>query len=122
MIRKVAVARLLMDARFKGIIHWVSEAHAIPATVRLYDRLFSVEEPEQDSDSDWTSFINPDSLTVIEHALVEPSLANAAAGARYQFERTGYFCVDEKDSREDKPVFNRTITLRDTWARVENKK
>jgi glutaminyl-tRNA synthetase len=103
--------------KVKGTIHWVSAAHAVNAEVRLYDRLFT--EPLTDSeDRDLRSTLNPASLEVIAEAKLEPSVAGAAAGTRYQFERTGYFCVD-LDSAPDRPVFNRTVGLRDTWAKIE---
>jgi len=106
--------------KVKGTIHWVSAVHAIEAEVRLYDRLFKVEDPLNVKDGeDFKDTINPNSLEVVT-ALVEPSLKNAMPGIRYQFERLGYFCVDSKDSTEDKLVFNRTVTLRDTWAKMEN--
>ncbi|MEZ4660034.1 MAG: glutamine--tRNA ligase/YqeY domain fusion protein [Caldilineaceae bacterium] len=107
--------------KVRGTIHWVSAEHAIPAEVRLYDRLFTAENPDDvDDDGDFTDNLNPDSLEVIANALVEPSLANAEPGARYQFERLGYFCVDP-DSAPGKPVFNRTVTLRDSWAKIAAK-
>ena len=107
--------------KVKSTIHWVSAAHAISAEVRLYDNLFLKEDPnEVEEGKDWTSNLNPNSLEVIRDAKLEPSLANAASGARYQFERLGYFCVDP----ETKPgalVFNRTVALKDTWAKVEKR-
>jgi len=102
----------------KATLHWVSAPHAIDAEVRLYDRLFTVEEPEAGKDADWLSFLNPDSLDRVIGAKLEPSLAGAAPGTRVQFERQGYFCVDP-DSRSGALVFNRTVTLRDTWAKIE---
>lgn len=101
--------------KVKGTIHWVSAPHALDAEVRLYDRLFTVEDP---SDENWTDFINPHSLEILRHCKVEPSLATAKLQDRFQFERLGYFCVDD-DSSEDNLVFNRTATLRDTWAKIE---
>ncbi len=106
--------------KVKGVIHWVSASHGVPAEIRLYDRLFNVENPGAAKDRDWRQDLNPESLVVIE-GVVEPSLAQAAAGARFQFEREGYFCVDRKDSTTGRPVFNRTITLRDTWAKIAGK-
>ncbi|MDO9375335.1 MAG: glutamine--tRNA ligase/YqeY domain fusion protein [Ferruginibacter sp.] len=103
----------------KGTIHWVSAAHAIPAEIRLYDRLFKVENPSQE-EGDFKEYINPDSLHVISKAYVEPSLANAAAGSVYQFIRKGYFCVD-KESQAPKLVFNRTVSLKDAWAKEVKK-
>ena len=106
--------------RVRATLHWVSVAHAIDAEVRLYDHLFTRWNPDEDDEdgADWLSFLNPESLVVVG-AKLEPSLADAAPGYRCQFERQGYFCVDTKDSRPDHIVFNRTTTLRDTWARVQ---
>jgi glutaminyl-tRNA synthetase len=104
--------------KVKATLHWVSAAHAIDAEVRLYDNLLKVADPsEEDEGSTFKDFINPDSLEVIEAAKLEPSLAGAPVASRYQFERLGYFCVDP-DSTPEKMVFNRTVTLRDTWAKV----
>jgi glutaminyl-tRNA synthetase len=102
--------------RVKGTLHWVSAADAVTAEVRLYDRLFTSEDPGA-GDRDPLTDLNPNSLERLAAAKVEPSLANAPAGTRYQFERQGYFCVDP-DSRPGAPVFNRTVTLKDTWAKV----
>ncbi len=107
--------------KVKGTIHWVAEASAITAEVRLYDRLFSTEDPEADPEKDFKEFINPDSLEIIKDARLEPGLSNSNPGDRFQFERLGYFCVDSKDSRPDHLVFNRTVTLRDTWAKIEKR-
>jgi glutaminyl-tRNA synthetase len=105
--------------KVKATLHWVSAAHAVEAEIRLYDRLFINEYPEDVEDGqDFTSNINPDSLEVISDAYLEPSLIGAEPGSRYQFERIGYFAVDP-DSTEDKLVFNRTVPLRDTWARIK---
>jgi glutaminyl-tRNA synthetase len=107
--------------KVKSTIHWVSGAHAIDAQVRVYERLFSKEDPDDvEEGQDFTANLNPQSLAVISNAKLEPSLANAAVGARYQFERLGYFAVDP-DSRPGKPVFNRTVALKDAWAKVEKK-
>ena len=106
--------------KVKGTLHWVSAKHAINAEVRLYDRLFTVENPLEDKEKDFKEFINPNSLKLIENALLEPHLLNVKEGDRFQFERLGYFCVD-KDSTKDKLVFNRTVGLRDTWAKMKNK-
>jgi glutaminyl-tRNA synthetase len=103
----------------KGTIHWVSAAHAIPAEVRLYDRLFTVENPLGE-EGDFKDTINPNSLQVITNAVVEPSLKSATAESRYQFIRKGYFCLD-KDATSDKLVFNRTVTLKDAWAKEVKK-
>jgi glutaminyl-tRNA synthetase len=107
--------------KVKGTIHWVSAPAAVEAEVRLYDRLFSVENPEADSEKDFIEFINPDSLEVIKSAKLEPGLSDVKPGERFQFERLGYFCADSKDSRSGNLVFNRTVTLRDTWAKIEKR-
>jgi len=101
----------------KGTLHWVSASHALDVEIRLYDRLFNHPFPKE-AEGDFIDYINPDSMQVIEGAKVEPSLKGAAVGDRFQFERVGYFCVDP-DSTEDKLVFNRTIALRDSWAKIE---
>ncbi|MCH9008717.1 glutamine--tRNA ligase/YqeY domain fusion protein [candidate division KSB1 bacterium] len=103
--------------KVKGTIHWVSAAHAIDAEVRLYDRLF--DKPKPAAEADFHECLNPNSLEQLTACKLEPSLADAQAGARYQFERLGYFCVDSKDSRQGKLVFNRTVPLRDAWAKIE---
>lgn len=105
--------------KVKGTIHWVSINHAIEAEVRLYDRLFTHENPDGDKEVDFKEYINPNSLEVITGYL-EPSLASAKDGDRFQFQRLGYYCVD-KDSSAEKLVFNKTVGLRDTWAKVESK-
>ncbi|HEX5069716.1 MAG TPA: glutamine--tRNA ligase/YqeY domain fusion protein [Vicinamibacterales bacterium] len=105
--------------KVKGTLHWVSASHAIDAQVRLYDRLFTVENPGA-GDTDFLTQMNPASLEAITDAKLEPSLAEARAGARFQFERLGYFCVDA-DSKPDTPVFNRTVTLKDSWSKAETK-
>ncbi|MGA8442270.1 MAG: glutamine--tRNA ligase/YqeY domain fusion protein [Candidatus Sulfotelmatobacter sp.] len=107
--------------KVKSTIHWVSAAHAVDAEVRIYENLFSQEDPgEVEEGQDFTANLNPNSLEVIANAKLEPSLAHAAVGSRYQFERLGYFCVDP-DSKAGKLVFNRTVALKDTWAKVEKK-
>ncbi|MGA7220818.1 MAG: glutamine--tRNA ligase/YqeY domain fusion protein [Candidatus Sulfotelmatobacter sp.] len=107
--------------KVKSTIHWVSAAKAIDAEVRVYENLFTKENPNEVSEGeDFTANLNPLSLEMITDAKLEPSLSNAAAGNRYQFERLGYFCVDP-DSKPGKPVFNRTVALKDTWAKVEKK-
>ena len=103
----------------KGTIHWVSANHAIKAEVRLYDRLFIKENPEEDKEVDFKTFINPKSLEVIKDARLEPGLLNAKLNDRFQFERLGYFCLDSIDSKENNPVFNRTVPLRDSWGKIE---
>jgi len=108
--------------KVKGTIHWVSARRSLPAKVRLYDRLFSVPNPSGMKDgSTFRDHLNPDSLVALEQARVEPSLAQAEPGARYQFERKGYFCVDSKESGPGDLVFNRTVTLRDSWAKMMKK-
>jgi glutaminyl-tRNA synthetase len=105
--------------RVKSTMHWVSAAHAIDAEARLYDHLFTRENPGDESEGlDFTAYINPNSLEVLTTCKLEPSLLRAEPGSRYQFERLGYFCVDPESAAE-KLVFNRTITLRDTWAKIE---
>jgi len=107
--------------KVKATLHWVSAPHALGVEVRLYDRLFSVEDPEDVPEGkSFTDRLNPDSLTVIPAARAEPSLAAAAAGDKFQFERLGYFCVDP-DTQPGRLVFNRTVSLRDTWARLAQK-
>ncbi|MDN3682142.1 glutamine--tRNA ligase [Vibrio tapetis subsp. quintayensis] len=103
--------------KVKGVIHWVSADKGVPAEIRLYDRLFTVPNPA--AEEDFKAVINPDSLAICQ-GVVEPSLVTAEAEHGLQFERTGYFCVDSKDSAADKLVFNRTVGLRDTWAKVES--
>jgi glutaminyl-tRNA synthetase len=101
----------------KGTIHWVSAAHCKEVEVRLFDRLFSAEQPGERT-GNWIDDLNPKSLEVVK-AMVEPVLAAAKAGETYQFERLGYFHADVKDSAPGKPVFNRTVTLKDAWAKVK---
>lgn len=108
--------------KVKGTIHWVSARHALRAEVRLYDRLFTIEHPDMDKEKDFKEFINPDSLQMLKDCALEPSLAHANQNDRFQFERQGYFCLDTKDSLPEKPVFNRIVTLRDSWAKLQKKK
>jgi len=103
----------------KGTIHWVSAKDAFNAEVRLYDRLFSVENPEGEEGKDFKEFLNPHSLEIVSNCKLEPSLKNALPGEKFQFERLGYFCVDTKYSNQGSPVFNRIVTLRDSWAKIE---
>jgi glutaminyl-tRNA synthetase len=106
--------------KVKGVIHWVSAAHGIEAEVRLYDRLFTHANPEAaKEDKEFTDYINPDSLETLSTCYLEASLEKAEAGERFQFEREGYFCRDSENTANGKPVFNRTVTLRDTWAKIE---
>jgi glutaminyl-tRNA synthetase len=105
--------------KVKATLHWVSAAHALPCEVRLYDHLFTQPDPNDlPEDKDWRDILNPESLVTVDPAYVEPSVAGAEAGATYQFERKGYFCVD-KESTADKLVFNRAVTLKDSWARIQ---
>jgi glutaminyl-tRNA synthetase len=106
--------------KVRATIHWVSAAHALEAEVRLYDHLFAKADPSDDEEGvDFTAHLNPQSLEVLPSCQVEPSLAGAALGSRYQFERLGYFCVDTVDATPEALIFNRTVTLRDTWAKIE---
>ena len=107
--------------KVKSTIHWVSAAHAVNAEVRIYENLFSKEDPNQTEEGqDFTANLSPNSLEVLTDCKLEPSLANAAVGSRYQFERLGYFCAD-LESAPGKLVFNRTVALKDTWAKIEKK-
>jgi len=105
--------------KVKGVIHWVSAKHALPVEVRLYDRLFNDENP--DTGADFHGSLNKDSLVVIANAMAEPSLAQSTKDSRYQFEREGYFCIDSEDSTKDRLVFNRTVSLKDSWAKEKSK-
>jgi glutaminyl-tRNA synthetase len=104
--------------KVKATLHWVSASHAIPAEVRLYDHLFRTPDSSADENVDYKTFLNPKSLEVLKGCFIEPSLAKAVPGSRYQFERLGYFCVDP-DSKDGRMVFNRTVTLKDEWAKIE---
>ena len=105
--------------KVKGTLHWVSQIHGISCEVRDYDRLFIHPNPSGHKEKDFLELLNPDSLSVNSKAIMEPYLQNAKPGESFQFLRKGYFCVDP-DSDENKIVFNRTVTLRDTWARIRN--
>lgn len=107
--------------KVKGIIHWVSAAHCLPVEVRLYDRLFTVADPAGEKERDYRELLNPESLEVLAKAFVEPSLAGAEPGEVFQFERLGYFNVDAVESSPGRPVFNRVVTLRDSWAKLSGK-
>jgi glutaminyl-tRNA synthetase len=108
--------------KVRGTLHWVSAAHSLEAEVRLYDRLFSVANPDAEKgEADFKTYLNPNSLETLTSCRIEPSLAGAAPGSRYQFERLGYFCVDPVDSSDGALVFNRTVSLRDSWAKIEKK-
>ncbi|MGD9950502.1 MAG: glutamine--tRNA ligase/YqeY domain fusion protein [Desulfobulbus sp.] len=104
--------------KVKGTIHWVSAPHALHAEIRLYDRLFTVEYPDADKEKHFMDYLNPESLSALSHCMVEPGLAQADPDDRFQFERQGYFCLDAKESTPEKPVFNRIVTLRDSWAKI----
>jgi len=107
--------------KVKGVIHWVSARHSLVAEVRLYDRLFSHPDPDSAKEGgEFTDYLNPESLLTLTRCRLEPCLADARPGEQIQFEREGYFCVDP-DHRHDQPIFNRTVTLRDSWARIEQK-
>ena len=106
------LGKMPSDRKVKGVLHWVSAEHCLDAEVRLYERLFHVENPA--SEENFLDAVNPDSL-MVQTVKIEPALADAKDDERFQFERIGYFCVD-KTSKKDKLVFNRTVTLRDTWA------
>ena len=107
--------------KVKSTIHWVSAEHAVDAEVRIYETLFKREDPNQvEEGQEFTANLNPQSLEVVPGCKLEPSLRDAPPGSRYQFERLGYFCADP-DSKPGKPVFNRTVALRDTWAKIEKK-
>jgi len=108
--------------KVKGTLHWVSAGHALEAEVRLYDHLFAKEDPNDVPEGqDYMANLNPDSLEILPHAKLEPSLRTARPGDRFQFLRHGYFCVDSRYSQEGAPVFNRTVSLRDTWAKIAKK-
>jgi glutaminyl-tRNA synthetase len=108
--------------KVKGTIHWVSAEHALDAEVRLYEHMFATEDPRDPAGGeDGRSNLNPNSLTTLSGCKLEPSLADAEPGQTVQFERTGYFCVDSKDSRPEALVFNRTVGLRDSWAKKQKK-
>jgi glutaminyl-tRNA synthetase len=105
------------ERKVKGTIHWVSAKHGVAAEIRLYDRLFNVPTPDDESDGKtWIEHINPDAKRIV-HGWLEPSAAAAAPEQHYQFERLGYFVADRLDHRPQAPVFNRAVTLRDTWAK-----
>ena len=110
---KVKAAMIHSELKVKGTIHWLSAQHAAQAEVRLYDRLFTVENPAME-EGDFKDFINPHSLEIIPHAFIEPHLQHAEVGESFQFIRNGYFCVD-KDSKPGALVFNRTVTLKDSF-------
>ncbi|MDG2140892.1 MAG: glutamine--tRNA ligase, partial [Gammaproteobacteria bacterium] len=102
--------------KVKGVIHWVSVNHGLPVTLRLYDRLFGVENPEANGSDNYMEFINPNSLKIVENCIIEPSALGDLSSKSFQFEREGYFVFDEGASRAGNIVFNRTISLRDSWV------
>ncbi len=105
--------------KVKGTLHWVSASHALSARVNLYEHLFVKENPNAvEEGKDFSDYLNPNSLEILKNCKVEPSLSAARPGDRYQFERLGYFCVDTKDNTLESFVFNRIVTLRDTWAKI----
>ncbi len=108
--------------KVKGTIHWVAVNHAVDCEVRLYDRLFTVEDPAGEKDKDYKDLINPNSLEIVPQAKIEPFVKLSKPGDKFQFERQGYFCVDTKYTTEERLVFNRTVTLKDTWAKTVSKK
>ena len=103
--------------KVKGTIHWVSARHGIAAAVRLYDRLFTVPNPDKEGDN-WEAYLNPDSERILNDCILEPGLREAQPEDRFQFERLGYFCADRYDWSRDQPIFNRIVTLRDTWGKI----
>ena len=105
--------------KVKGTLHWVSVTHAVPVEVRLYDRLFKVEDPSNE-EGDFKDYINADSLKIVSNAYAEPALLNSSFDERYQFLRKGYFTLD-RDTTGNKLIFNQTVTLKDTWAKVQGK-
>ena len=108
--------------KVRGTIHWVSARHSIVLEVRLYAHLFTRENPyEIDEGGDFLDNLNPDSMTIVSNAQGEPGLAGAAPGESFQFERRGYFCADSEDFSTERPVFNRTVALRDTWAKLQKR-
>ena len=107
--------------KVKGTLHWVSVEYSKSAEIRLYDRLFCVENPSEEKEKDFRELLNPESLKILNNCRIEPYLfENAKPGDRFQFQRTGYFCVD-KDSKPDKLVFNRTVSLKDSWEKIKGK-
>jgi glutaminyl-tRNA synthetase len=104
----------------KATLHWVSASHAVSGEVRLYDPLFNKPVPGEDYSGDFKTDLNPASLQILTGCRLEPSLVDAAPGSFYQFERQGYFCVDRKDTAPGAPVFNRTVTLKDAWAKIQH--
>jgi glutaminyl-tRNA synthetase len=104
--------------KVKGTIHWVSAEHGISAEVRLYDRLFNVANPLADKEKDYLEFLNPDSLEIVPDAMIEPAVSQGKPGDYFQFERVGYFTIDQDSSDSERPILNRTVSLRDSWAKM----
>jgi len=104
--------------KVKGTIHWVSAMHGVNAEIRLYDRLFSVANPLADKEKDYLEFLNPDSLQIISDAVVEPAVTKGVPGDFFQFERVGYFTIEQESDDPQRPIFNRTVSLRDSWAKM----
>ena len=104
--------------KVKGTIHWVCVEHGVSAEVRLYDRLFSVANPLADKEKDYLEFLNPHSLDIVSEAVVEPTVAAGGPGDFFQFERVGYFTIDQDSEDPERPILNRTVSLRDSWARL----
>ena len=115
-VDKETLGKRPQGRKVKGVIHWVSVNHGLPVTLRLYDRLFSVENPEANGSDNYMDFINPNSLKTVENCIIEPSALRDSSSKRFQFEREGYFVFDEGASRTGNIVFNRTISLRDSWG------
>ncbi len=108
------------NRKVKGTLHWVSAPHALRAEVRLFDHLFKVMDPDEVPEGEsWLVNLNPQSLEVLQDCYLEPSLKDAKPGQHFQFERLGYFVADSKDSRPGQPIFNRSVPLRDSWAKIE---
>ena len=105
--------------KVKGTLHWVSVPHAVDAEIRLFDHLLAAADPDEEGAGDFKDHLNPNSLEILKSCKVEPGLAGAGEGDLFQFLRHGYFCVDAVDSRRDALVFNRAVSLRDTWAKIE---
>ncbi len=104
--------------KVKGTIHWVSAAHGINAEIRLYDRLFNVANPLADKNKDYLEFLNPESLKIVTGAIVEPTVSQGSPGDFFQFERVGYFIIDQDSNDPERPILNRTVSLRDSWAKM----
>jgi len=104
--------------KVKGTIHWVSVEHGVSAEVRLYDRLFSVANPLADKEKDYLEFLNPHSLDIVSGAVVEPAVIAGRPGDFFQFERVGYFTIDQDSADQERPILNRTVSLRDSWAKM----